>query len=154
VPRCWCLATPPPKTLHGQFYAAIDRAACLGTTGFTFTWEWNAGVPRWVGTVKVTGGNGVEITFVFTLACSTALSHETDWPGHNWVLGMQINDGDCCVVNEALCESAVALQSSTCDPLNLVFGPYGLTIGDLACFLCYNPGSAPNTGSFYLVVTL
>jgi len=158
---CWCLDVAIPKTLTLEFVNATDRAACLGGVTITLEWEWNAGVPRWYGTTNVTGAvgdgyNGVTVKVEAFLSCDFDDDHNLDWPGHNWVLVLEYDDGEntCCAANQTLCNGDVAAVTSTCDPLNLVFGPYLLTLGDLACYLCYNPASAPNSGTYYAVVTL
>lgn len=134
---CRCGDYVPKRELTLTITNATGRASCMDGETTTITWEWNAGSPRWKGTLKITGDNSYEWTGIFYLECET--EHSVEYPGENFVLSHDPSNA-CCVANQDLCNGARATEDSTCVPFNLVFGPYALTCSDLACWLCWDPG--------------
>lgn len=162
---CWCLNNPPDKHLTAEFRDAYfveagnptdcTRANCL-TQSWPMHWEYNAGISRWYGevTVPATGPpqNGLETDFSFELKCAEANDDDESWPGRNFTLHFVTG---CVTLNNGIYQPIAEL--STCVPFYLVFGPFVMSWGDLACFACWGAGS-PSSGSdscgrFYIIVT-
>jgi hypothetical protein len=81
-------------------------------------------------------------------------------PGYNFKL--QITNGACCAANTGGCSGILrANADSTCDPLNLEFGPFYLSATDLLCSACYDPGldidgnplDGPMSGNYKITIT-
>jgi hypothetical protein len=81
-------------------------------------------------------------------------------PGYNFQL--QITNGACCAANTGGCSGILrANADSTCDPLQLEFGPFYLSATDLLCSACYDPGldidgnplDGPMSGNYKITIT-
>jgi hypothetical protein len=147
---CRCRANAPTKNLVLTVFDATQRASCVGGATGAMVWEWNAGDDRWTGHIHATGENAIEHTLIFYLGCESEDLSAAEC--QNFVLRRPVGS-NCCVANPALCTAARPTAASTCDPFYLVFGPYSLTWGDLACTLCYNPMALPESGSYYVAIT-
>jgi len=124
-------------------------------------WEWNSGIQRWTGTAwfpdSDSPGSATTgfIPVTYHLLCAGGDDDDFDHPGKNFTLW---SDAGCIGMQDA----KVALDTSECDPLALVFGPYPLLHSDLACDICWpplepdcmmNPSDPRCSGEFYIVVT-
>lgn len=163
---CWCWDYAPTKELHISAFAATGRAACIATKSCHLIWEWNAGISRWRGSMTVPQVDGTgSHTFNWCLACAAGDDRDPDWPGRNFTLSECPGTG--CFPTWSIPLQPIA-ELSSCDPLELVFGPFQVTWSVLTCFLCYDPtepdcdpGSFPPgdpdqpecDGEFYLMVT-
>lgn len=133
-----------------------NRAQCFDGDHKELIWEWNGGIQRHKGTITHVRGAYTN-TWDLLLSCdSTADSNCT---GQN--INLNVVSG-CARLDDpssgALCTGSGCtlkpLAGSTCEPLNLVYGPfyYGPTM--LACSACYTPYSELTLmGKYYIVVT-
>jgi hypothetical protein len=144
---CPCCTKFPQKTLHITFFDCSGRADCMcGVTGIPVTdIIWNFSAQGWIGTVNFTSGclGCVSGHWEFLLTCDASL--DVECTGQNWKLSATTG----CPDNFSVYPN----KGSTCEPLNLIYGPFALSPGDLDCSPCYPVLSGPATGSYYLVVT-
>lgn len=162
---CWCHCNGnvPSKRLLATVYNATDRAACLDGLQCYLDYDWNGGVPFWSGTIHRTGGGDCDIEF--KVLCDATI--DLDCPGREWTLENLL--GSCCTNlaggGEFGCTPITPdCDTSTCWPLNLVFGPFEMRDDDLICGCCYAPGTftdpitfectdANCVGYYYIIVT-
>lgn len=154
---CRCGSINVPKDLTITFQCAdldeegnpTGRASCLHGLSGGLTWEWNGGTPRWLSD-EISVPNSTNKAR-FTLGCSSA---DTDNPADNFQLQFAAGYRTCCAGNPGGCTAShTPTDASSCSPLSLVFGPFILSTGELTCDWCHDPGTGPNTGDYYLVVT-
>lgn len=157
---CRCEDYAPGKDLNATIVDATGRFACLGGETCALTWQGDIAPVNayWEGTFSGVGSpNGRAWSRTIRLAClQENPTDPTWWPGKNFRLN-NYNPANCCVMNPALCISATPLYTSTCSPnFILTFGPYQSTdyLGDLGCWLCYDPGTYPDVlnGHYYIQV--
>lgn len=146
---CWCpcLDVAPDQSLIATFTDATDRSACLGGGTIDLDWVYHAGTPSWDGV-----GVGTDMdSFSLVLRCIYSGSQEASHPGQNFSLAVNGggSSGSCCRTGCFLSP----LSTSTCDPLNLIFGPFSMASSDLVCDACYDPLVGPVSGEYYIVVT-
>lgn len=155
---CECDGTTPSLTLLGTISCATDRAHCFDGEYFNLDLYTDSRpqVLTWRGGLTFMGE-----VLEWQLVCTTtgdASGFALTWvqcgqPGHNCsttapgcLAGPWMANGGC--------------GESTCDPLNLVFGPFLLS-WLFECDICYSkmaPGCTPIevddcTGQFYIVIT-
>ena len=144
------------KTLALTVFDAVDRALCMDGASVGATWEWNGGMQRWVSDVLTVSGGSV---FKWVIRCGT---HDPAHPFAHLTLNW-FDDAlykKCCAANSAGCDGVYYPDPllSTCVPLNLVYGPFKLSVGELTCNACYAAGSPmppayPMLGTYYIAVT-
>lgn len=140
---CHCAALTVPRQLTLQFSNTTGNAACLG--GDTITLDWGWGIQAWYGERAYTWVYGNH-TYKWKLQCG---SYDPAHPTDHFTLIMDSPQVCCATPCPALTPDP---DLSTCDPLNLVFGPYSLT-GGLNCFVCDHNPLDPLSGEFYVVIS-
>jgi hypothetical protein len=110
----------------------------------------------WTGTATYPGSTPASDEDIdFELYCSGIDDDDPSHPGKNFTL--RWGDPVCCVANPGGCDgSHVPSSSSTCDPFNLIFGPFTLSTGDLTCNACqdYDPEQMEvEYGTYYIIIT-
>lgn len=158
--QCWCSCglTFLKKIVTLTFTGQVGtRSECLDGVSFDLVWEYNGGVERWYGFTNVTGANSVTVKVEAFLTCGMG-DYDDETQGDNFTLTLLFDEsvGACCAANQALCLSAPSIVggegATTCDPLNIVFGPYSLVSVD--CYLCYNPGDlSVSNGNYWATIT-
>lgn len=154
---CWCLLRPPGRYLTATIFDATHRAGCLGGVTWDMDWEWNGGIQRWRGTAQYPHYDTGTIAVLWTLLCASgADAQDESHPGKNFEL---YTDDTACFVGPGGTGPFVPIAAdSSCDPLQLVFGPFTLTWSDLTCNACFQAGTPepPDTdssGQYYIVIT-
>ena len=150
---CWCLDQVASKELLGTVTNATGRAACLNGEEFDLDYDWGSGTPFWSGTLSWDDG-GTPPTLSqdlgFKLVCGGD-EGDDDAPGEYWTLEkIDPASASCCTTG---CGPINPLTTSTCDPINLVFGPFTMEDSDLTCNACYAPLAGPASGTYYITVT-
>lgn len=148
---CRCLEEAPGKALKGTVYDATGRSLCMDGLDFDLDYYWNSGTYHWEGTLTIPPvypSSGVEQDLFFILRCESYGDTDEAWPGRNFNLENVYRA--CCKTG---CGPIQPLTTSTCDPINLVFGPFEMRNDDFLCFACYSPFSGPTPGYYYIVVT-
>lgn len=161
---CWCLRWPPKRRLTATISPAINRATCLGGLTWDMDWIWAVGDEHWYGIAKFPRYDSGTQDVAFKLMCDNGDDDDEDWPGKNFGLWTLAAYQVCCNTNPGGCDVVwTPLQSSTCHPLNLVFGPFWLASSELTCLACYAPldptpeeceAGDPNcVGYYYITIT-
>jgi hypothetical protein len=146
---CWCLDRPPGRYLIATVYNAVDRAACIDGIDWSMDWEFDGAMSQWSGTSAFLNYLGATVTVDWILECTDSQDDDPAHPGKNFILRASATS---CNFASPL-NVYRALNTSTCDPLSLVFGPFVLSDGDLGCVICHNPMTGPSDGSFYIIIT-
>ena len=149
------------KGLLLSIYNATNRALCMGGQSVPMNWEWNSGTQRWLSNVlRVNSTNSTRYSqFKWIFRCG---SHNPADPFAHFSLEWDSGYKDCCHGNGSTgCETVFhpLADISTCSTtLNLAFGPFVLSKGELSCYACYDPmypiGSTSfDLGEYYISIT-
>jgi hypothetical protein len=154
---CWChccgnLLAP---RLNAVITGATGRAACLEGDEVELVWDWDGGLQDRKGVITHVRGLYTN-TFDISIKCD-GNGEDTECTGQNIRLELI---SQCAEVGGFVCSTsctAYPTTDSSCEPLNLIFGPYLLKSTMLACSACYGPGfpmpGEPTEGEFYIVIT-
>lgn len=164
---CWCpccnnqLSPVLNATIVVDPDTSPNRAACLEGDNTELVYQWEGGLQHREGTITHVRG-AYTSTWALILACDSTA--DTNCTGQNITLNVTSN---CARLDDPLSGTLCTgggctlrpLPTSTCEPLNLIFGPfyYGDTM--LACAACYDPAipmppyTNPRVGKYYIVIT-
>lgn len=160
---CWCpccsnqLSPVLTATIVVIPDAVHNRADCLNGDHTNLVYRWNGAIQDRIGTITHTRA-GTTSTWDLILTCDSTV--DPNCSGQN--INLNVVSG-CAKLSDpaigTLCTGAGCtvkpIAGSTCDPLNLIYGPfyYGYTM--LGCPACYSPyfPSVPDYGMYYIVVT-
>lgn len=145
---CRCAENNVQKTLYATL-TGTDRADCMDGLCVEFNWEWNSGNPRWVSDVLVVGSN----SFKWVLECAS-YDPADPFAGFDLTWYPDALYKTCCSANSLGCDGVYEPDDalSDCDPLELVYGPFTFSTGELSCAACYSPGSGPLTGEWWMTI--
>lgn len=140
---CRCLDNALPKKLSLYVVDATGRYDCFAGYTCDLDWEWNAGESRWKGEFTVVNGSKSQ-TMKWCLKCEfSENANDPANPGKNLSLFLCEQTGCCTEWPDGCLTVWEPNTGSTCQPLDLVFGPMNTSLNELQCSVCYDPWVGP-----------
>jgi Pyruvate/2-oxoacid:ferredoxin oxidoreductase delta subunit len=148
---CYCLEKAIPKTLTLRVTEALDRYDCFG--GYECELEWDPLDENWKGEFTVVNGSKSQ-TMQWCLDCESFGQNDPAKPGQNLKLSLCIGTGCCTEWPDQCLTVWEPLAGSTCNPLELIYGPMNTSINELQCSVCYDPYfEGPLEGTMKVTIT-